>query len=272
VKKQVLTIHDLSVFDCPETFTARFAAWYQFLLPRLARSVRQIITVSDFVKERILLYTNVCPDKVVVIPNGVSPNFRPEAIAGFEAASSSLSLPSRRYVLVVGSLEPRKNLARLFQAWARVQSRLPEELWLVVIGDGGSTRVFSRTEFESLPPRVFLAGRVDENLLPSLYAGALALAYISLYEGFGLPVVEAMASGVPVLTGNRSSLPEVVGEAGMTVDPENEEEIAEGIRTLVESSSLRQELRRRGLLRAQQFSYEKAAKRTWQVLQTAAIS
>jgi glycosyltransferase involved in cell wall biosynthesis len=272
VKKQVLTIHDVSVFDCPETFASRFAAWYQFLLPRLARSVRQIITVSEFSKERILRYTSVAPDKVVVIPAGVSSRFRPGAIADFEAASSSLNLPSRQYVLVVGSLEPRKNLPRLLRAWARVQSCLPKELWLVVVGDTGSARVFSRTKLANLPPRVFLAGRVNESLLPSLYAGALAVAFVSLYEGFGSPLVEAMASGVPVLAGNRSSSPEVVGDAGMTVDPENEEEIAEGIRALVESSSLRQEMHQRGLLRARRFSYDNAAQKTWQVLEMAASS
>jgi len=270
VKDQVLTIHDLSVFDCPEGFNPRFAAWYRFLLPKLARRVRQIITVSEFVKERILIHTKICPDKVAVIPNGVSPSFCPEAISGFDAALSSLHLPSQRYVLVVGSLEPRKNLRRLFQAWARIQERVPEELWLVVVGDSASARVFAQAQFQTLPPRVFLAGRVADSLLPALYAGAVAMAYVSLYEGFGLPLLEGMATGTPVLAGNRSSLPEVVGTAGLTVDPENEEEIAEGIHALIENSALRDDLHKRGLLRASQFSWEDTARRTWCVLQGAA--
>lgn len=270
VRDQVVTIHDLAVFDYPEAFNQRFAAWYQFLLPRMARRVKQVITVSEFIKERILFHTKIGADRIVVIPNGVSPKFRPEAISDFDAAASALALPSRDYVLVVGSLEPRKNLRRLFRAWDRMRHQAPNECWLVVVGDKGSTRVFSETRFERLPQRVFFTGRVDELHLPSLYAGAVAFAYVSLYEGFGLPIVEAMAAGTPVLAGKGSSLSELVGTAGLAVDPEDEEEIAAGILALVENSTLRQDLRQRGLLRAREFSWDETARRTWHVLESAA--
>jgi glycosyltransferase involved in cell wall biosynthesis len=266
----VVTIHDTAVFDCPEGFNTRFAAWYRFLLPRLARRARQVITVSEFVKQRVLAHTKVSPDKVVVIPNGVDSRFCPEAISQVEEVFQSLELPSRRYVLAVGSLEPRKNLARLFQAWARVQERSFGDIWLVVVGASGSSRVFSGLHLGALPTRVFLTGHVKEHLLPGLCAGAIAMAYPSIYEGFGLPPLEAMASGTPVLTGNRSSLPEVVGDAGLLVDAFDIEAIAEGIRRLLEDSALRDDLRRRGLDRAKQFSWDKTALRTWDVLQTAA--
>ena len=272
VENQVVTIHDMAPFDWPQGFSPRFVAWYRFLLPRLAKRAKQTITVSEFVKERIIHHTNVPPNRVTVIPNGVSPRFCPETISGLDAAIASLHLPSRHYILVVGSLEPRKNLARLFHAWARAWGRIPENLWLVVAGGSGSARVFARVQFESIPPRVFLADRVDDSKLPSLYAGALGLACVSLYEGFGLPLLEAMASGTPVLAGNGSSLPEVAGDAGILVDPEDEEDIAKGILTLVENSELRQALRRRGLLRARQFSWDETARRTWRVLQTSAGS
>ncbi len=268
-KKQVVTIHDTAVFDCPESFNPRFAAWYRFLLPRLARRARLIITVSEFVKERILAHTKVSTDKVVVIPNGVDSRFCPEATSQAEEVIQSLGLPSRHYVLAVGSLEPRKNLARLFQAWDRVQGRISEDVWLVVAGASGSSRVFSGQRPDALPARVFLAGHVDEYLLPALFAGAMAMVYPSIYEGFGLPPLEAMASGTPVLAGNGSSLPEVVGDAGLLVDAFDIEAIAEGIRRLVEDSALRDELRRRGLGRAKQFSWEETARRTWDVLQSA---
>jgi glycosyltransferase involved in cell wall biosynthesis len=145
----------MSVFDCPETFRPRFAAWYQFLLPKLAQRARMILTASEFTKERIIIRTHISASKVVVIPLGVASRFRPEAVAGLNTALSSLHLPSRSYILVVGSVELRKNLARLFQAWARVQNRVPKDLWLVVVGAGGKSRVFAGVAFDRLPDRVF---------------------------------------------------------------------------------------------------------------------
>ena len=271
-KNLVVTIHDMSVFDCPETFRPRFAAWYQFLLPRLAQRARRILTASEFIKERIVARTKVSASKVVVIPLGVASRFCPEAVTELNAAIASLHLPSRSYILVVGSVELRKNLARLFQAWARVQNRVPKDLWLVVVGAGGNSRVFAGVAFDRLPDRVFLAGHVDEALIPSLFAGALLVAYVSYYEGFGFPPLEAMASGTPVLAGNRSSLPEVVGTAGVLVDPFNVEEIVEAIGCMVEDPVLRGDLRHKGLLRAKQFNWDETARRTWEVLQTAAGS
>jgi len=269
-RRQVLTIHDMSVFDWPKGFSPHFAAWYRFLLPRLARQVIQVVTVSEFVKERIIHHTKISSEKVTVVPQGVSSRFCPEARSGLETAVVSLRLPSRNYLLVVGSLEPRKNLPRLFRAWTRALERMPEEIWLVIVGGRGSRQVFANLPDMNTPPRVFWADRVDDSELPSLYAGALGSIYVSLYEGFGLPVLEAMASGAPVLAGNRSSLPEVVGDAGILVDPEDEEEIADGLQVLVGDSALRQGLRERGLLRAKQFSWDETARKTWHVLQAAA--
>jgi glycosyltransferase involved in cell wall biosynthesis len=268
-ENQVVVIHDMATFDSPETFSPLFAAWYRFLLPRLARRVRRIITVSEFVKERIVLHTKVSRSKVIVIPNGVASQFCPEAIAGSDRAVDALQIPSRYYILAVGSVELRKNLGRLFEAWAAVQHRLPDDLWLVVAGATGSARVFAGVRFDKLPARVFLAGHVEESLLPSLFAGAVLLTYVSYYEGFGLPPLEAMASGTPVLVGNRTSLPEVGGDAGLLVDPFSVEEIAEGMRGIIENAELRENLRCRGLTRAKQFSWDEVARRTWDVLEAA---
>jgi glycosyltransferase involved in cell wall biosynthesis len=271
-ENQVVMIHDMAAFDSPETFSPLFAAWYQYLLPRLVHRVRRIITVSEFVKERIIVHTKVSRSKIVVVPNGVASQFCPEAVSGLGRAVDVLQIPSSTYILAVGSIEKRKNLPRLLQAWAAVQHRVPKDLWLVVVGGKGDSRVFAGVPFYNLPARVFWAGHVDESLLPSLFAGALLLAYVSYYEGFGLPPLEAMASGTPVLAGNRSSLPEVVGDAGVLVDPFSRDEIAEGIRGMIDNSALLEDLRCRGLARAKQFSWDEAARRTWDVLQAASAS
>src|SRR5205085_7667495 len=123
-------------------------------------------------------------------------------------------------------------------------------LWLVVAGGSGTSRIFAELELRSIPARVFFAGYIPDALLTGLYAGALAMAYVSTYEGFGLPILEAMATGTPVLVGNCSSLPEVAGGAGLLVDPFNVDEIADGLMRLVETPGLREQLRHAGLARA----------------------
>ena len=272
VSKQVVTIHDLSPMDHPEWLNPRFAAWYRFLTPKLARRVARVITDSEFTKSRLLETTGVSDDKVIVVPLGVDARFVPQGREQVESSIQKLGLPTNRYVLSLGSLEPRKNLGRLLRAWEVIYRGLPEDVWLVVSGAKGKSLVFQDVpELEALlPPRVFLTGHVPDELLPSLYAGAMAFAYLSVYEGFGLPPLEAMASGTPTLVGNRASLPEVVGDAAVQVAPFDIEAIADGLHRLIEDASLRAVLREKGLERAGQFNWSKTAEQTWRVLAEAA--
>jgi len=264
IERQVVTIHDMAVFDCAETFSIAFRSWYKVLLPKLAHRARHIIAVSAFTKERIQAHVDVSPEKISVIPNGVSSQFRPGLQA--ESALAALGLPSRDYVLTVGSTEPRKNIASLLKAWQRVQKRVSEDIWLVVAG-GGNSRVFQDTPLQQVPERVFLLGHVGDQSLPALYAGARAVAYISTYEGFGLPLLEAMASGTPTLASNASSLPEVAAGSALLVDPFEIEAIENGLERILGDVELRSKLRAQGLARAAQFSWDTTAQKTWNLLQ-----
>src|SRR3954466_2583743 len=165
VGRQVVTIHDMVYFDHPETLNRRFAAWFQSRLPRLAQRVQKIITVSQFVKERIVAKTGVSPQKVVVIPNGVGPRFCPEAKAQQAEIIDRLGLPSQNYVLALASIEPRKNLARLLRAWQHIQASTAENIWLVVAGTKGNPLIFRKTADDIVSSRVFFTGHVPDEVL-----------------------------------------------------------------------------------------------------------
>ncbi|MGE4530469.1 MAG: glycosyltransferase family 4 protein [Acidithiobacillus sp.] len=274
---QVVTVHDVAQLDryclseLKNEIDSKSAAWYRFLTPRLVKRAAHIITISEFSKERILAHTGIDDSHITVIPNGVDSRFRPHTPDEVSEQVNGLYLPSRHYVLCVGSLEPRKNLVRLLQAWSRIQADIPSDIWLVLTGKRGNSRVFANAAgMDTLPPRVYLTGYVADQVLPALYAGAMVFAFPSLYEGFGLPPLEAMACGVPVLTGNYTSLPEVVGDAGVMVDSACVDEIATGLLALIENDVLRRDLIDKGLLRAKQFDWSDTAERTWDVLRQVA--
>lgn len=271
VRHQVLTIHDVSFLDHPEWYNWKFSAWYSWITPRLVRRVSKVITDSSFAKESLLRHTGINPEKVTVIPCGVdTKEFRRRLAEEVDSVSQAMQLPSKKYILSFGTLEPRKNLGRLIKAWGRIQEQLAsEDIWLVVAGAKGRRGVFQEVDFSNLPPRVFLTGFVSDAHLPALYSGAIALAYVSVYEGFGLPPLEAMAVGTPSLTGNVTALPEVIGNAGLMVDPLNVDSIAKGILQLVEDENLRKSLQENGAHRIRKFNWDQCARATLNVLQSA---
>ena len=266
VERQVVTFHDLAVLDHPEWFGRRFAAWYRWLVPRLARRVKKIIAVSEFTKSRLVSSLGIDASKIAVIHNGVDERFRAESSVEVGGISQPLPALCSAYVLSVGSLEPRKNIARLLEAWSRSVDRVPSSVWLVISGVKGASQVFRRIAPRPLPSRVFLTGFVPEKELCDLYRGALTFVYPSVYEGFGLPALEAMASGVPPIVGNNTSLPEIVSDSGLCIDPYNVDAIADAIVRMVNDSDLREELARRSLARSRLFDWSKAARATWDVL------
>lgn len=270
-RRQVVTIHDVVPLDHPEWLSPKFASWYRFLLPRLAKRAQHIIVVSDFTKRRLMHHVGISDEKITTIWCGVNNNFTIQSPGSVSRAATSLGLPKGRYILSVGSLEPRKNLGRLLKAWSKILPLLPGDVSLVLTGAKGKKLIFKDVpELDSLPPRVYLAGYASDESLPALYSGALAFAYLSVYEGFGLPPLEAMACGVPCIVGNLASIPEVVGDAALKVDPYDVNAIAQGLYRLVTESPYRDHLRGLGLARVKGFSWERAAKETLSVLTAAA--
>jgi len=267
VAHQICTIHDIIPLDRPEWFSANFSRWYQWLMPRLARRVQHVIAISEFTKRRVMERLRVSADRITVIPNGVDSCFHPQPESEVDLVRRELGIPTPHYLLCLGSMEPRKNVGRLLAAWERIADRVPDDVHLVISGAKGSSTVFSEVSLDRIPLRVHFTGYVKQEHLPALYSGALALVYPSLYEGFGLPPLEAMACGTPVVTSSTTSIPEVTGDAAILVDPEDAEAIADGMLRVVESEELRENLRRAGLARAAQFSWDAAAAATRTLLQ-----
>lgn len=265
--RQVVTIHDIFPVDFPAWFSGNFAKAYQLILPRIANSARRIISVSEYTKRRIVEAFGVPEEKVTVVYSGTSGQFGLQTPQALEDAAAVLKLPSRKYMLSVSSLEPRKNVRGILAAWEQALPYLPEDLWLVLAGGAGSQRVFAGLNLQKIPDRVFFPGYVEDQHLAALYAGATSFIFPSLAEGFGLPVLEAMSCGAPVLTSNNSSLLEIAGNAAVLSDPEKPSDIARSIVLMAQDENLRRSLRDSGLKRAATFTWDRSAAQTWQVLE-----
>jgi len=253
VREQAVSIHDLSPLDHPEWFAPAFALWYRLLLPALARRARRVIVPSAFTARSLRRRFNLAEEKLVLAPGSVDPaRFHP---VDPQPVRRRYNLP-RRYLLFVGSLQPRKNLSGLLAALETLQQRFPE---VELVAAGAESPHFRRDGLDAGKTRVRFLGYVPDEVLPALYSGAEAFVLPSWYEGFGLPVLEAMACGCPVAASCAGSLPEVVGEAGLLFDPAVREDIERRLAALLADAGLRQELRQRGLERAGLFSWERSA-------------
>ncbi len=265
---RVLTIGDLTPL-VTRTHSAKQQWAHRLMAPVIAHRAHAIVTFSEHSKRDIVRLFRVPRDRVSVACLAASERFRPLPAEEIEAARTRLGLPEC-YVLHVGTLEPRKNIATLVRAFG---AALPElgEVKLLLVGRTG-------WRMDSLPALIVELGLEDRVVirpditgddLPAVYGGALALAYPSLYEGFGLPPLEAMQCGVPVVASNVSSLPEVVGDAALTVDPSSVDELARGLVAVTCDPALRDELRERGLRRAATFSWRRCAEVTRSVYESA---
>jgi glycosyltransferase involved in cell wall biosynthesis len=265
----VATIHDLSFEHLPETFKLRSRVQLRLTVRATARRAAHVIAPSEHTRRDLIETYGLDPARVTTVPLAASTRFRPVRDADEIRRVRALYGISGEYVLAVGSIQPRKNLGRLVRAYsalrrARGRSNLPQ---LVLVGKkawlyGETLRA---VEEEGLGGSVVVTGYVSEGDLPALYTGALCFAYPSFYEGFGLPPLEAMSCGAAVLTGDRTSLPEVVGDAGLTVNPFDEGAISAALARLIDDDALRADLRARGLRRAREFDWRETARMTLQV-------
>jgi glycosyltransferase involved in cell wall biosynthesis len=266
--KLVATIHDLIHLTDPtfqKTAAARFYARPMFHL--VARRADRIIADSEFTKQQIVEHLGVSPGKVVVVYLGVSDHFRPLDPEQASRRASSLLGLDRPYLLFVGNLKPHKNVATLLRAFSRLCARRDLDHHLVILGDDRTWKAGLVKECAELGigGRVLFASHVPREDLPSVYGAAQVFVLPSLIEGFGLPVLEAMACGTPVVSSRAASLPEVGGDAAEYFDPSSAEALAAALERVLRSRELQQMLRSKGLERVRLFSWEECARRTLDV-------
>ncbi len=270
--KRVITIHDLSFLLFPQFHRRGTIAFMQREVRRSASMADVIIVHSESTKADVMRLLGPLDQKIRVIPLAAGDRFRPIPVAEATPILEGYGLSYGQYLLFVGNLEPRKNIPRLLEAYKllRLRAHLEHTLVLAYASSWLNGPVARMIDELGLQGQVRLLGYVPESELPYLINGAAILVYPSLYEGFGIPPLEGMACGVPVVTSTSSSIPEVVGEAALCVDPLSHEAIAEAIQAVLSSKALRSDLREKGLQRAKQFSWERTARETLQVYEDVA--
>jgi len=265
----VITVHDLIFRHLPEHHKPLNRWYLNLALPLYCQRATHVIAISESTRSDLVAAYGLPPERITVIHEAANPRFRPQPPERVAAVRRRYGLPER-YLLFVGTIEPRKNLTRLLHAFETLHAeRLTDAL--VVVGKRGWLYGDFFAELERSPVReaVILPGFVPDAHLPAVYAGAQALVFPSLYEGFGLPALEGMACGTPVACSDTASLPEVGGDAALYFDPASEDAIVETLRRLLGDDALQDELACRGLKRAARFSLDRVAAETEAVYRAA---
>ena len=258
----VLTVHDLIFRHLPEHHKPLNRWYLNLTMPLYCRRATHIIAISACTRRDLIAAYDVPPKKITVVHEAAAPRFRPPPSEAVEAVRAQYGLPER-YLLSVGTIEPRKNLTRLLEAFETLHAEGLTD-GLVIVGRRGWLYgdFFARLEQSPARDAVIFPGYVPDEDLPAIYAGAQALALPSLYEGFGLPVLEAMACGTAVACSRTSSLPEISGNVALHFEPNDVESITDTLRRLLRDVSLRADLRQRGLEQAARFSWDRVAAET----------
>jgi len=266
--KQLGVIHDLNFEHYPQDLPKTARAYYKKYFPLFSKKASHLITVSQFSKQDIVTEYNVDEKKITVAHNGASDKFKPlseiKQLAVKKQYSNGID-----YLVYVGALHARKNTERLFQAFNKFKTVSNSNIKLIIVGEKLFKSEKDTSDFENLNHKsdIIFTGHLPIEEVVKVVASAKALILVSYFEGFGIPLVEAMSCGVPVITANVTSLPEVVSDCGLLVDPFSVDDIANAMNTLIENEALQKSLSEKGLERAKQFSWQKSSEIIWEQIE-----
>jgi len=268
-KPSLITIQDLIFLKFPEFFTCRNRTNMRSLARFSTKNANAIICTSNSSKIDVIELLKVKEEKIFVVPLGVDEAFQPCSAQKVEEARKKYNLP-QKYILTVGTIEPRKNLKRLLQAFLELKKDKDFEHKLVIAGEKGwrYKDFFNELNKQRITEEVIITGHIDDRDLPAIYSGASVFVYPSLYEGFGLPPLEAMACGTPVVCSDTSSLPEVVGGAAFLANPLEPGTIAASIKIFLDNEGLAREFSQKGIEQAKKFTWEQTARQTLEIYNT----
>ena len=264
---QLPVIHDLNFEHYPEDLPKAYSRYYRSFFPRFARKAAHIVTVSEFSKQDIVSRYGIAAERIDVVHNGIGPVFV-ELDAAERAAVRHRVTGGSPYFVCVGSLHPRKNIARLLQAFDRFAERTPDAR-LVIVGEAFWWDARMKAAWDGMrhTDRVTFTGRLEQKELHGTLGAALALVFVAYFEGFGIPVAEAMRCGVPVIAANATSLPEVAGDAALYRDPFDVDDIARAMERMWADGALREKLSKDGLERAKRYTWDRTAQGVWNSLE-----
>jgi len=260
----LIVIHDLNFEHFPEYMPWLWRRYYRFFTPRYAKKAKRIATVSEYSKSDIVLQYGVDPKKIDVVYNGSSDKFNP--VSGKEKADVKIRFSNGAdYFVFVGALNPRKNLKNIFEAFDRFKSDQKSNVKFVVVGEKMYWSDDIKAAFETMEHKsdVVFTGRLEPDDLSKVVGSSIALVYASVFEGFGIPIIEAFNAEVPVITSNVTSMPEIAANAALMVDPKSVEQIATAMGKVYNDSDFATSLVEKGKLRRKDFTWEKTAENVW---------